>query len=387
MRVLLLNNIPAPYFLPIFRQLGELNRWELVVCFSNSWKSDLGWEEGTIEAELPVRTIYLDQEESIRSEAGRGVLARAMTMLRLLRRERPEYLICYGYSLVPQLTALLWAILTGTRFAVIGDANIHCDRTRGLKRLLKGVWLRVLTRQAAAILTIGKANRQFWEKYGAAEERMFPVPFAVDNNLFLTDTTSRLANRQSEGLTDRVVFISVGRLIARKNVDLLIQAVQQLDPSAPVTLLIAGHGEERSYLESLAGADPRIQFLGGVRPATLSSCYGLADALILAARDEPWGLVTNEAMASGLAVIAHQHCGSTIDLVSDDNGITLTSFEIDELVEAMRQMINDRARLERMKEMSRVKIATWSVEAAVSGLTLAIERTKGDKYGSERDKR
>jgi hypothetical protein len=125
-----------------------------------------------------------------------------MTMLRLLRRERPEYLICYGYSLVPQLTALLWAILTGTRFAVIGDANIHCDRTRGLKRLLKGVWLRVLTRQAAAILTIGKANRQFWEKYGAAEERMFPVPFAVDNESF-PDGHNIEAGKPAKRGTDR----------------------------------------------------------------------------------------------------------------------------------------------------------------------------------------
>jgi glycosyltransferase involved in cell wall biosynthesis len=60
--------------------------------------------------------------------------------------------------------------------------------------------------------------------------------------------------------------------------------------------------------------------------------------------------VTNEAMASGLAVIAHQLIAvrrSTWSAMI--MALHCTSFEVDELVEAMRQLINDRARLEEMK--------------------------------------
>ena len=211
-------------------------------------------------------------------------------------------------------------------------------------------------------------------------EQMFLVPFAVDNDAFVSGAAARQEEarreREQRGLARRVVFISVGRLIERKNVDLLIQAIQRLEPTEPAALLIAGDGEERARLEALAAGDPRIHFLGGIKPADLPLCYGLADVLILAARDEPWGLVTNEAMACGLAIIGHKDCGSTIDLVDEENGAILQGFEVDELVESMRRMISDRATMERMKQNSRKKIDQWSVEAAVSGLINAVECTK-----------
>ncbi|MFM8395719.1 MAG: glycosyltransferase family 4 protein, partial [Acidobacteriota bacterium] len=386
--------LPAPYFLPIFRQLSVVSGWELVICFSTSWRPDLGWADGSLATELPHGATFLDQEGPDWLRGWGGSLSRSLTLLSLLRREQPDYVISYGYTLLPQLTLLLWAILTRTPFAIIGDANIHCDRARGMKRRLKEVWLRMVTGQAAAILTIGIANRQFWRKYGAREEQMFPVPFAVDNDAFMNGAAARQEatrrERERRGLAERVVFISVGRLIERKNVDLLIRAIQRLEPAAPAALVIAGNGEERTRLEALAAGDQRIHFLGGVAPTDLPSCYGLADVLILAARDEPWGLVTNEAMACGLAIIGHQDCGSTIDLVDEDNGTILRSFEVDELAEAMRWMINDPAAMERMKRNSQEKIGQWSVEAAVSGLINAVENSRrrpGRRYGGRRNNR
>lgn len=380
MRVVLLNNLPAPYFLPLFRQLSVASGWELVICFSTRWKSDLGWAEGSIRNDLPPGAIFLDQQDGAGRRGWERSLARALKLLCLLWREPPDYLICYGYSLLPQLTLLLWAIITRTPFAVIGDANVHCDKAQGVRRRVKRFWLRLLTHRAAAVLTIGTANRQFWERYGAQAERMFPVPFTVDNEAFAAGASGRLVAAERErarlGLADRVVFISVGRLVERKNVELLIRAIQQLEPAEPAALVIAGDGEERPRLEALAAGDPRIRFLGAVKPPDLPLCYRLGDVLILAAHDEPWGLVTNEAMASGLAVIGHRYCGSTIDLVGNDNGVILESFEVEELVDAMRRLISDRVGLEQMKRSSREKIGQWSVEAAVDGLICAVERTK-----------
>jgi hypothetical protein len=56
--------------------------------------------------------------------------------------------------------------------------------------------------------------------------------------------------------------------------------------------------------------------------------------------------------------------------------VILESFEIEELVDAMRRLISDRVGLEQMKRSSREKIGQWSVEAAVDGLICAVERTK-----------
>lgn len=394
MRVLLLNNLPAPYLIPLFRRLAEASGWQLTVCFATEWRPDLGWPdpgrtEHSLGAEIPARTIYLDRSDDQRTTR-RGwlgghqrELASGWKLLEQLRREPPDYLICYGYTLLPQLTLLLWALITGTPFALIGDANIYCDRMhrrRNLrKRIVKTLWLRLLTWRAAAILTIGTANQLFWESYGAAAEKLFRVPFAVDNGYFMAAAESRREEarqmRAALGLAEKTVFISIGRLVERKNVDLLIRAVKDFSVDEPVALLIAGTGEEQLRLVDLAAGDPRIIFLGGIAPGELPLYYGLADVLILAARDEPWGLVTNEAMACGLAVIAHGECGAAVDLVSEENGVILESFAIDELAAAMRCLTGDeRGRRERQRA-SREKIIDWNIEAAAEGFMAAVEAT------------
>lgn len=394
MRVLLLNNVPAPYFIPLFRRLAESSGWQLTICFATEWRPDLGWPdpgrtERPISTEIPARTIYLNRsaDRQTRDEAWLGSyrrgLASGWALLALLRREPPDYLICYGYTLLPQLTLLLWALFTGTPFALIGDANIYCDRIhrRGSlwKRIVKTLWLRLLTWRAAAILTIGTASQLFWESYGAGAKKLFRVPFAVDNDYFMAVAAARREEaremRAALGLAEKTVFISIGRLVERKNVDLLIRAIRDFGAAEPVALLIVGTGEEQLRLVDLAAGDPRIIFLGGIAPGELPLYYGLADVMILAARDEPWGLVTNEAMACGLAVIAHGECGAAVDLVSEENGVILESFEIDELAAAMRRLAGDEEGRRMRQQASRKKIMDWNIEAAARGVLAAVEAT------------
>src|SRR5262245_12050718 len=155
MRVLLLNNVPAPYFDPLFDRIGKESGWSLTVCYSSDWNKDVGWRKKA-EAEKPAhRTIVLDQLNPwLKSKLG-PALAAAIALAKNLMVERPEYLICYGYTLAPQMTALLWAMMTATPFAVMGDTNYFCDTAAGIKRLVKTAWLRLLVSKAAALIAVG----------------------------------------------------------------------------------------------------------------------------------------------------------------------------------------------------------------------------------------
>lgn len=372
-RVLLLNNVPAPYFNPLFARLGREADWALTVCYVTDWSRNLGWQEQQVEHSPTHRTFILDQQSSW-LKLGRSFAA-ATALLMMLLRKRPDYLISYGYTLLPQLTALAWAMLTTTPFAVIGDANYHLDTATGLKRVFKSLWLRRVAQRAAALPTIGTANRRFWEAYGARAEQLFEARFAVDNDFYARALQERAdeieALRQTLKLRGKTVFLFVGRLVKRKNVDLLIQAAQQLDDER-VVVLVVGAGEERPALEALAAGDPRVIFAGNVAPADLPLYYGVADALVLPARQEPWGLVVNEAMACGLAVIAHRHCGATVDLVSAENGVTLETFSATELAAALQLIARDEARKRAMQQASRAKIQAWSIEAAARGIAHAV---------------
>jgi len=388
LRVLLLNNVPAPYFGPLFEKIGAESGWLLTVCYSSDWNKDVGWGEKSPAESTSHGVVILDrQNPALKSWLGSSFAA-AAALLKMLLGEKPDYLICCGYTLAPQTTALLWAMMTATPFALMGDANYFNDTAAGMKRLIKTAWLRLLVSKAAALIAVGSANRMFWESYGAGADKIFESGLAVNNDFFATECERRKGDvaqlRAQLGLTGKIVFLFVGRLVRRKNVDLIIRAAQVLNDDR-VAVVIAGSGEEKEALEKLADADPsllrplfhplaqRIIFAGNVSPADLPLYYALSDAFVLPASQEPWGLVINEAMASGLAIIAHRHCGAAVDLVAADNGFALETFSVEELSEAMGMISGDRARLGSMQSCSREKIKSWSIDAAARGIIQAVE--------------
>jgi glycosyltransferase involved in cell wall biosynthesis len=376
MRVIILNNVPSPSLKPLFEKLGHKSGWELIVCYVSAWHRNVGWTEEKLEQHKAHRTIILDQSMPWLARRLGNRAAAAVALAEVLFRERPDYLICYGYTLMPQISAILWSILTDTPFAISGDANIYCDRARGVKRIFKRLWLGQVTKHAAALLTIGTANRRFWEAYGARPEQLFEARFAVDNDLFAGSLEARRAEasalRTKLGLTDKVIFLFVGRLIKRKNVDLIISALCQLKDDR-LALVIAGNGSESASLQALARGDPRVIFTGPVERSQLPLYYAMADVLVLPAMDEPWGLVINEAMASGLAVIGHRHCGAILDLVQNDNGAALETFSVDELAGMMKLLATDIRLLRSMQKLSQLKISSWTIDGAAQGIIRAVE--------------
>ncbi|MEP7271363.1 MAG: glycosyltransferase family 4 protein [Acidobacteriota bacterium] len=378
-RVLIVNNIPAPYFDPLFARLGNEPGWALKVCYTSTWNENAGWVEGSVE-ETSYQKLILDRRLPKLTRILNSPVSAAVALLGELMRERPNYVISYGYTLLPQFVSIMWAILTATPIAIIGDANVHTDKAAGLRRVVKRFWLRKVVSRAAALISIGSANRRFWESYGARESQLFEARYAVENDHFsdLSDTDRARAGelKGKLHLNATVVFLFVGRLIKRKNVDLIIEAIKRI-ANPDLALLIVGDGDERAALEAIAAGEQRVIFAGGAPHNDLKRYYSLGDVLVLPARDEPWGLVVNEAMAAGLAVIAHEHCGAAVDLVGPDNGVALRTFEVEELVGAVTHLANDNALLRRMQACSKEKIRGWSIEAAARGIIKAVTQTGG----------
>ena len=378
MKVLLLTNVPSPYNLPAFRQVHQDAGWSLTVCYASSENKDVGWRADRLKHQGGYESLVLDVKRPRLKRVLGASIAAALALRERLNQWKPEYVIVYGYSRIPQLTAIAWSIGTATPFAVLGDSNIYADCARGIKRSAKRRWLRYLVHKAAAIMVVGTANRRFWESYGAPACKLFDVPFAVDNEHFARTQTERsseaTALSRRMGIAGKTIFIYVGRLIQSKNVDLLIRAGMQLS-DANVGVLIIGEGPERRVLETLARGASNIVFLGQVANKDLPSYYALAHALVLPSSREPWGLVVNEAMAAGLAIIAHRHCGAVVDLVNAENGALLESFSVEELAAAMLSIAGSQERRQQMQMRSLQKIGQWSIEAFAHGIVRAVQST------------
>ena len=163
------------------------------------------------------------------------------------------------------------------------------------------------------------------------EDHIFLMPMMVDNSRY-----QRVAECDA-GVKSSIRFGYVGRLVGRKQVDKIIMALgTMVKAGLDVELVVVGDGDERAKLESIAEGVP-VRFTGKLfGPEKIREIQSL-DCLVLYSDYEPWGLVVNEALASGVPVIVSDRVGARRDLVEGDapTGLVVRWDDVNDLVEKM----------------------------------------------------
>ena len=133
-------------------------------------------------------------------------------------------------------------------------------------------------------------------------------------------------------------------------------------------LVIAGDGPLRDLVERAADDDPRITFVGHLDRDSLQELYANTDVLVLPSRYEVWGLVINEAIQHGAAVIATEAVGATDDLLAPSvNGYVIKPGDPAELGDAMRRIAAwDREQWLAVAAGDAEIASRWTIEAAAA---------------------
>jgi glycosyltransferase involved in cell wall biosynthesis len=163
-------------------------------------------------------------------------------------------------------------------------------------------------------------------------------------NLELFDHNRRAEFRARQGWANQFVIVSTGRLAPEKNWPDLIKAIAPIMQRHPqIQLALIGDGPQRSELEKLTvdlGIAKRVMFMGMVNYEKVPEYLIASDLFAFASLTETQGLVTLEAMAAGLPVVAYDGIG-TRDVVDDGiNGILTQANPLD-LAAAIETIIED----------------------------------------------
>ncbi len=300
----------------------------------------------------------------------------------VLKRERPGAVLVNGW-VVKTCLQVLWACRRlEIPCLVRGEANLLRPRA-----WWKHVLHRLLLRQYQGWLPIGSANRAFYRYHRCRESHMFPAPYAVDNDRFSADAAARAgtrdALRESFGIpTDAVVFLLCGKLEPKKHPMDVLQALQNLSAfrfhpsSLSPFLLIVGDGPLRRECEGYAAEHHLpVEFAGFLNQSRLPDAYAAADVLVLPSdAGETWGLVVNEAMASGRPVIVSRKAGCCDDLVID--GATGFAFDCGDLGGLARQMVRyleDPGLSARQGLAAARHIENFGLKQAADGIVAAVK--------------
>ncbi|MCK4384925.1 MAG: glycosyltransferase family 4 protein, partial [candidate division Zixibacteria bacterium] len=168
----------------------------------------------------------------------------------------------------------------------------------------------------------------------------------------------------------------MGRLVKVKGLFTLLKGFKEVkDKFGDVSLLIAGDGVLRDSLEDFVEKEriKDVHFSGFISPEELPRYYAISDIFVLPSVYEPWGVVVNEAMASGLPVVLSDKVGSKGDLLEEgENGYCFESRNYKELADTMIRMLSNTEKLKAMGERSREIIKGYDYSYCEKNLRKAL---------------
>lgn len=295
----------------------------------------------------------------------------------LLERERFDAAWVHGWA--HPFTQAAWRQARRRKIPLMlrGETFLGCVRGGRLRRFAHKMIFRRKFREVSAFLAVGTLNARLYEAYGVDPRRVFRVPYVVDNAYFrqrcLSASPGREQLRAELGLSAGVpVLLFCAKLIDVKSPEILIRAVGAMKTAAHC--LLVGDGELRAGLEKLAAetAPGRVSFLGFRNQSELPALYDLCDVFVLPSRFEPWGLVVNEVMNAGRAVIASDQVGCGPDLVREgENGSIFPAGDVAALTRALERWTGDATAREAAGRRSLDIISRWGFDEALMGVRLA----------------
>jgi glycosyltransferase involved in cell wall biosynthesis len=307
---------------------------------------------------------------------------KAGRIIEWLRRESVAAVVLSGYSDLGRLRMFRWCRRHGVPVFLSADSNAHGDRARGLRRVAKNLIVRSVVRCCSAILVFGSEGARYYHRYGARDDQIVYFPSEPDYQMIesLGAAECDVVAREFSLDRQRHRFIYCGRLEAEKRPDLAVSAfVRVASEVSDWDLLVVGDGSMRQQCERLVPPElaGRVRFVGFVpEPKRLAALYHLSDVLVVPSDSEAWGLVVNEAMAAGLAVVASHVVGAIPELVYPGlNGSVFHRGDSIGLADAMCSIAQQPNVLEAMRQRSLPILRHWRrIGDPVVGLRQALEQ-------------
>jgi glycosyltransferase involved in cell wall biosynthesis len=233
----------------------------------------------------------------------------------------------------------------------------------GLKRRLWGGFIR----QFDALIAYSSAGAQQYIALGAPPERVFTASNAVAHQ-----PAQPPPKRAEQFDPAGALILFVGRLQARKRIDLLLAACAGLPESLRPRLWVVGDGPARAELQVAAqSVYPSAQFFGARRGAELDALFAQADVFVLPGTG---GLAVQQAMSFALPVVVAEGDGTQADLVRPGNGWQVPPGDEAALRQTLQQALSDAPRLRQMGlESYRIVRDEINLEQMVRVFVRAVE--------------
>ena len=374
-KVIMITNIISPYRIPLFNAIFKDANFDFKVVALAEREKNREWQilKEKIKFDYQVligwHWFIWGEKREVAIHLNRGVF-------KMLFENNPDIVITSGYDSLAYWQAFLYCKIFKKKFVVWNGSNLL---TTYSKSGIRGKLKHIIIKAANGYIAYGIKAKEYLEYFGAIPEHIYISRNTVDMSYF-RDKVFQYRNsinfKKERQRYPKYLLLYVGRLTKGKGVIQILKVLNNL-ANSEVGFIIIGSGPEKKKLETCCTQNKiqNVVFEGFHQQDKLPMYYALADIFIFPSFYDIWGLVVNEALASGLYVLSSKYAGVSYDLIKDGwNGEIFNPYSINEIIELIKRTKENIKNIKMQREdISQNACREFSIEKSANEFIKAIK--------------
>jgi len=371
-KVIIIQNIISPYKTLLFNSLKQiLNNFKVIYLAETAINRK--WRVNKEELQFEFDLLFNGEVDNINH------IKIAVEIYRKLNFYNPDVVMVGGYDYTVYWAALIWSKVNKRKVILINESHYLDKKRFVVKETIKKIFIA----NCAASLVAGTRHRDYINNFGMESENIFIMKGVggINYNIYKKDDLEKYRKNKRKICKKLKIpdknFLYVGRFSPEKNLIFLLSVYKNLKGANVDNwgMILVGDGPQKNEIENFIYENKirNVLLVGYKQTEELPLFYAISDVFILPSISEPWGLVVNEAMASGLPIIISDRCGCYPDLVKEGiNGYSFNPFDKNELLNIMENIIEEKYDLKKMGQTSLKIIKDYTSETMAQIFKKAI---------------
>lgn len=352
MNFAIVTNIPSPYRVNVFNEIKNFN-FTVIYCAKN--ESNRNWDLQNLNH----NHVFLEENSNKLSD-GFNYIHNNPDVLNVLKKINPKVVLTTGFN-PTHLYSFIWAVFNSASHVCMSDGSKYSE---GLLSWRHKMVRKIIFSRSKSFIAASHSGIENYIDYGIDRSKIFQSHLCANNNIFNN------SNSQTSRIYD-VMFS--GQFHERKLPFLFVEICRRLKARRGYfRALLIGDGPLRSeILDSLKDSGIDFHYAGFVQQNELPKYYGSAKLLIFTTRMDPWGVVANEAMASGTPVVTTPYAGVAGELVIDGVTGAICIPDPESMTEAVIKLLDNQIFWLYCSTNARRLVENYNYKAAARGIEAA----------------
>lgn len=362
MKLCIVTNIPVPYRIPIYEIISNYYGENFLVIYCAKSESNRKWKLDNFNFN------YIFLKENVKAKKdGFNYVHNNLDIFKELNKFNPDIIITTGFN-PTHLYAWFYSKLFFKKHIPMTDGWLYSEKDLSLTHKMIR---KIVFKTSSSFIGASKNSIELFESYGIKKEKIFQSHLCIDNDRF----------KNSINFHHRKYHIMFsGQFTDRKIPFFFCDILKELSKRINnLKVLILGSGPlEKEFFKKLDSFKIDYDYPGFVSQEELPKFYSNSKLFLFTTKLDAWGVVVNEAMASGTPVISTPYAGVINDLVLDSKNGYILDIDVNKWADKIEIILSDEKLWNKLSSNGVERVQEFNFENAAKGILDASKYSLGN---------